>query len=84
MDGGEIKFPLKTNEQKGGKGDLGTRHAPMISAPGKQKQEDHCKFKVSVVYTVSSRSARTAQRYSISTTTKSEEKTVAKHGSTHL
>jgi hypothetical protein len=38
---------------------LGMRHMPIILALGKQRQEGLCEFKASLVYRVSSRSART-------------------------
>jgi hypothetical protein len=39
------------------------RHAFLIPALGRQKQEDLCEFKASLVFIVESRTARTTQRY---------------------
>ena len=55
-------------------------HRPLIPALRRQTQADLCEFEASLVYRVSSRTARAAQRNPVSATTKSE----VRHGDRYL
>jgi hypothetical protein len=55
-------------------------HTPLILALGRQRQADHCEIEASLVYRVSSRTARATQRNPVSRRKKKKKKKAVARG----